>query len=201
MVPGSVQVDGSELSSLTIQASPVVAGTQEQVHATGHAADGATADVTGTVEWSSSDPAVATVSSLIRPGWLKALAPGTVVLEARLGTITGSTPLTVSGRALASLAISAPASLALGQTEMASAVATLTGGGGTQTISEDVVWSSDDPGVVAVSNARGRRGALLGLAPGTVTLRARARVQGSPALVATATVKVQGAGAGSGRTP
>jgi hypothetical protein len=201
MVPGSVQVDGSELSSLTIQASPVVAGTQEQVHATGHAADGATADVTGTVEWSSSDPAVATVSSLIRPGWLKALAPGTVVLQARLGTITGGTPLTVSGRALASLAISAPALLALGQTGMASAVATLTGGGGTQTISEDVVWSSDDPAVVAVSNARGGRGTLLGLAPGTVTLTARARVQGSPALVATANVKVQGAGAGSGRSP
>lgn len=200
MVASSLQIDGSELSSLTVQASPVVVGTQEQVQATGHAADGTTADVTGTVEWSSSDPAVATVSSLIRPGWLNALAPGTVVLQARLGTITGSTSLTVGGHALASLAISAPAVLALGQAGTASAVATLTGGG-SQTVSEDVVWSSGDSGVVAVSNARGTRGALLGLAPGTVTLRARARVPGSPALVATATVKVQGAGAGSGRTP
>jgi hypothetical protein len=65
--------------------------------------------------------------------------------------------------------------------------------GGTQTISEDVVWSSDSPQILAVSNARGTRGALFGLAPGSATLSARARVQGSPGLAATARVTVQGA--------
>jgi hypothetical protein len=189
--PLSIQVDGTDLSSVSIETSPVVAGTQAQLHATGRGADGAMADVTGVVEWSSSDPGLAVVSSLVRPGWLHARAPGTVTLQARLGAITGSTSLTIGGATLASLAISAPTVLTRGQTTSASAVATLSGGG-TQTVSEDVVWSSDAPQVVAVSNSRGARGTLLGLGPGTATLRARARVQGSPALMATAAVSVQG---------
>jgi trimeric autotransporter adhesin len=190
--PLSVQIDGTELSSLTIVTPPVVARTQAQLHATGHGADGATADVTGVVEWSSSDPTLAIVSSLVRPGWLRALAPGTVVLQARLGAITGSTSLTIGGATLTSLSISAPATVTAGQAATASAVAALSGGG-TQTISEDVVWSSDSPQILAVSNARGTRGALFGLAPGSATLSARARVQGSPGVVATARVTVQGA--------
>ena len=52
-----------------------------------------------------------------------------------------------------------------------------------------MVWSSDAPSVVAVSNAPGGRGRVLALAPGTTTLRAHTRA-GLPPLQASAVVTV-----------
>jgi hypothetical protein len=145
--------------------------------------------VTGVVEWTSSDPSVARVSSLVRPGSVTTAAPGTAGLAARLGGVSGSAPLQVIADGLTGLSITAPGTLHVGSAATATATATLSGGG-SQALEEDVVWSSDAPGVLGVSNAPGGRGRLLGLSAGTTTLRARTRTGLQPGAQASAVVTV-----------
>ncbi len=185
-----VTVNGAPPSSLsvTVPQGPVALGTRPHVQAVARAADGTTVEVTGLVEWSSSDPTVATVSSVVRPGWVTTLRTGTTSLGARFAGLSGSAPLQVSGDSLTKLSLSAPGSLPQGSSATAIATATLSGGG-SQQLGEDVVWSSDAPAVLGVSNAPGARGRLLALAPGTATVRARTRA-GLPPVQATAVVTV-----------
>ena len=140
------------------------------------------------VEWTSSDPSVASVSSVVRPGWLATLSDGTTTLQARLLGVGGTAELLVSTGTPLSLSLAAPATLQVGTGATAVATATLSGGK-MQRLDEDLLWSSDSPTVLAVSNAPGARGRLLALAPGTATLRARTR-PGVPLLQATTAVTV-----------
>jgi hypothetical protein len=82
------------LSTLTVTpASPTLAtGIQQQFLAVGTYNDGSTADVTGSVTWSSSSPSVATVTT---GGVVSAVAAGSTNIVATTGTISGSTALTV----------------------------------------------------------------------------------------------------------
>ena len=187
---GGLAIDSTVLLTVEVVGTgSLAAGTEGQLQALGHGADGATVDVTGLAGWFSADPAVAVVSSRIRPGRVRALQPGNVVVSAQLQGISGSTTLAVSGEAITGLAVEAPPALSAGTFSTASATISLAGGG-TQTVSEDVVWSSDSPGVLSVSNAPGGRGRLLAVAPGTATLRARSRIPGASGLQATTMVSV-----------
>ncbi len=145
-------------------------------------------DVTPFVEWTSSDPAVAGVSSVVRPGWLTTLRRGSTTVGARLLGVGGTAQVEVSTETLLSLSLSMPSTLQVGSAVTAVATATLSDGG-EQRLDEDVVWSSDAPTVVGVSNAPGGRGRLLALAPGVTTLRAHTR-GGLPPLQASAAVTV-----------
>lgn len=185
-----VTVEGAPPASVavTLPAGPVAVGTRPRVQAVALGAGGATVDVTGLVEWTSLDPSVATVSSVVRAGWLTTLRGGTTTLRARFSGLSGSASLEVLGDSLVTLSISAPGSLQIGSGAKALATATLSGGG-SQALGEEIIWSSDAPAVLGVSNAPGARGRLLALAPGTATLRARTR-SGLPALQASAVVMV-----------
>jgi len=164
-------------------------GTEGRLQALGHAADGATVDITGLVGWSSSDSTVVTVSSRVRPGRIRALKAGSAVVSAALQGVTGTTTVQVSGQVVTALGVDAPASLLAGTPGTATASITLSGGG-TQPVSENVVWSSDLPNVLSVSNAPGGRGRLLAIAPGTATLKAKSRIPGATGFEATAIVTV-----------
>jgi len=189
-VNAAVTVTGSLPSSLavTLPAAGVAAGTRPRVQAVAQAFDGTSVDVTSLVEWSSSDPTVATVSSAVRAGWVTALRAGTTTIEARFSGLTGSAVFHVSGDTLTKLTLTAPASLAVGAAATSAVTATLSGGG-SQALGEDVVWSSDAPAILGVSNSPGERGRLLGLAPGTATLKVHTR-SGLPALQASAVVTI-----------
>jgi len=178
--------------SVTLPPTPVAVGTRPRAQALARAGDGTMVDVTGLVEWISADPTVATVSSVVRPGWMTTLRQGTTTVTGRFGGLSGGALLTATNAAPVSLAVDAPATLAAGAEGTATATATLSGGG-SQVLGEDVVWSSDQPSVLAVSNAPGARGRLLGVAPGSTTVRAKTR-SGLPALQGNATVTVSGAG-------
>jgi len=175
-LPLAVTVTTSPLVGITVvgPGGPVAAGSRPAVHAVARAQDGTQLDVTGLVEWTSSEASVARVSSLVRAGWVSALGPGTTTLAAHLDGVTGSAVLQVTSDRISGLSITAPPTLTVGSGATATATAALSGGG-TQGLGEDVVWSSDAPGVLAVSNAPGGRGRLVGVAPGTTTLRARTR--------------------------
>ena len=185
-----VTVTGGAPTSLAVLVPDggVAVGTRPQARALARTSEGAMVEVTALVEWSSSEAALATVSSVVRPGAIAVLHSGTPTISARFAGLTASAPLQISGDTLTRLAVTAPGDLVVGATALASATATLSGGG-TQALGDDVVWSSDSPGVLAVSNAPGARGRLLAVAPGTTTLRARTR-SGLPSLQASTPVSV-----------
>ncbi|HZW87594.1 MAG TPA: hypothetical protein VFF12_00825 [Myxococcaceae bacterium] len=207
---GTVQVlahpvGGTTISvGVTVNASPptslavllpdggVAVGTRAQVAALARSSDGATVDVTALVEWSSSDPTLATVSSVVRPGSVSTLRVGAPTMTARFAGLTAGVPLQIRPDALTRLSVTAPGDLSVGAADVATATATLSGGG-TQLLGDDVVWSVDRPDVLGVSNAPGARGRILGVGPGTATLQARTR-SGLPALQATTSVSVSAPG-------
>jgi hypothetical protein len=68
-------------------------GGTQQFTATGTYSDGGTLNITGSVTWSSTNTAVATISGA---GLASGVAQGTTTIQAKSGSITGSTTLTVS---------------------------------------------------------------------------------------------------------
>jgi hypothetical protein len=185
-----VTVNGSPASTLAMDlpGGPVAVGTRPRARAVARTADGAALDVTALAEWSSSDPALATISSVVRPGAINTLRAGSPTFTARFAGLTTGAALQISSDTLTRLTVSAPGTLQLGVPATATATATLSGGG-TQVLGDDVVWSTDDLGVLGVSNAPGARGRLLGLSAGTTTVRAKTR-SGLPSLQGSATVSV-----------
>ena len=190
----AVTVNASPPTSLALvlPAGGVAVGTHPRVQALAQTSEGATVDVTGLVEWSSSDPTLATVSSLVRAGSVSTLRVGAPTLTARFAGLSTGVPLQILPDALTGLSVTGPGNLAVGATATATATATLSGGG-TEVLGDDVVWSVDRPDVLGVSNAPGARGQLLALGPGTAMLQARTR-SGIPALQATTSVSVSAAG-------
>jgi uncharacterized protein YjdB len=93
-----LSVISATLSSIIISpANPSVpsvpVGGTQQFMATGAYADGSTHDITPLVTWTSSNTGVAAISS---SGLAAAVAPGTANITATSGSISGSTPITVT---------------------------------------------------------------------------------------------------------
>jgi Bacterial Ig-like domain (group 2) len=91
----AVTVNPKALSSIAVSPStanfPI--GESRQYSASGTYTDGSAADLTSTVTWSSSAPAVAAVST---GGLVSGLATGTTTISASISGVTGTTGLTVS---------------------------------------------------------------------------------------------------------
>jgi uncharacterized protein YjdB len=68
-------------------------GATQQFTATGTYSDSSTQDITVSVAWTSSKPAVATISAV---GLATAVAKGKTTIKAKLGGITSTTTLTVT---------------------------------------------------------------------------------------------------------
>jgi uncharacterized protein YjdB len=142
-------VVGSAAPTLTgISVSPVggplTVGKSGPLTATGSYADGTSRDVTGEATWSSSAPAVVSVSS---SGTISAVGAGTAVITATVGPVSGST--TISVRKVTGLVVGgAPASLAKGLSRTLTATATYSDG--TSAV-VPATWSSSRPPVAEVS--------------------------------------------------
>jgi len=78
----------------------IAARNQQQFTATGTYSDGSKQNLTSSATWTSSAPSVATVSS---GGLATGVAAGSTTIKATLGSITGSTGLTVTSQARVSL--------------------------------------------------------------------------------------------------
>jgi len=180
------EVNGTVLASISVLGppGPMAAGTRARLQALGRGADGTTVDVTAIAEWTSSAPGVALVSSIVRPGWVTTIRSGATTIAARLSGVLGTADLQISSDTPVGLSIFAPSTLRAGSGATAFATATLSGGG-SERLDEDVVWSSDAPGVLGVSNAPGGRGRIFALEPGTATLRARTRAGIAPVQAST----------------
>ena len=144
---------------------------QQQFTAT--AVIGTSQNVTQTVTWSSSNSAVATISNLVgSQGLVNDTGVGTTTITASLGSVSASTPLTLTSPVPTSLAIvPATTSLQVGNTLAFTATATLTDGT-TQSVTQTATWSTSDSAVVTVSNAAGSQGLVSAAGPGTATVTA-----------------------------
>ena len=166
-VAGTATLTVASVQSITVgPASPAVsiAGTNQQFSATGILSNGTVQNLTGLVTWSSSDQSVATISP--SSGLSSAVSPGTVLIQASLGNVSGSVSLTVA--ALQSIAAT-PASLALdaGASGQCAASGTLSNGT-TRDVSSLVAWSSANPALVTVNAA----GVAAALSPGSTSVTA-----------------------------
>ena len=172
----SVTLTGLTLSPLT---PSITKGATRQLTATGAYSDGTSRDLSTSATWSSSNPAVASVSS---SGLVTGVAAGTATVTATSGGTNASTVVTITAATLSSMTVSpANANVVKGGTKAFTATGTFSDG---TTGPVAVTWSSSAPAVATI-NASGLATAL---AAGTTTITATA---GS--MSASATLVVSGA--------
>ncbi|MBI3475628.1 MAG: choice-of-anchor D domain-containing protein [Acidobacteria bacterium] len=139
------------LNSITVTpgTATVAAGIAQQFAATGNYNDGSQRDLTTTATWTSSNPAVASVSAA---GLAASAQPGQTSIAATVGPLSGTALLTVNPAALASLSV-APGVVfvGVGSNRQYSATGTFTDGS-TRNVTSSVIWSSDNPSLATIDS-------------------------------------------------
>jgi len=173
----TLSVGAAVLTSVAVTPADasIALGTDLQLVATGTYSDDTTQDLTDAVTWSSSDPAVATLSNAPgSEGLASSVAAGTITATAShpASGIDGSTALTVSAAALVSIAVTPDGwSVPTGSSRQLTATG-LYADATTQDLTDAVTWTSSDPAVATVSNAGGSEGLATGAQAGAAILTA-----------------------------
>jgi trimeric autotransporter adhesin len=139
--------------AITPASKTIAASTKQQFVATGTYSDNSTQAITGSVSWSSSNPAVATISDTTpTKGLALGVGAGTTNITATLGKITSITPavLTVTSASATSLAITGPSSLPLGVSQQFTVTATFSDNS-TQDVTNVATWSSGSSSIATVT--------------------------------------------------
>jgi uncharacterized protein YjdB len=175
---------GGTIASVVVApgTATLTVGESRPFTATARAGDGST--ITGRpVTWSSGSPSVLTVSST---GVVTAVAPGTAQVLAQIDGITGAATVTVQRVPVAAVQVTpSAASVAMGAfTQLG---ATPRDAAGNALAGRTVAWSSANEAVATVTSD----GRVLGVAPGTTTIRATSEgVTGTATVTVTAVVRV-----------
>jgi uncharacterized protein YjdB len=149
--------------SVTPASASIPVGATQQFAGTGTYGDGTMHNVTN-VTWSSSTGS----ASINSTGQALGVAQGTTNIAATLGSIVGSTQLTVTPPTLVGISVSpANPSINKGATQQFTATGTYSDGS-TQNITSTVSWVSKSPSVASISTS----GLATGLAAGTATIQA-----------------------------
>lgn len=162
------------ISYLTsIQVTPtnpsIAVGTSQQFTVTGIYSDNSTQDVTASTLWVSSDEAKVSMSS---SGLASAVGVGSAVITARIGGVSNTNTVTVTGAALVSIAVTPTnPSIAKGTSQQFTATGTFSDNS-TQDLSSTVTWSSSSSSVATISNATGSQGRAAAVAAGSTTITA-----------------------------
>ncbi|HEX6162132.1 MAG TPA: PKD domain-containing protein, partial [Vicinamibacterales bacterium] len=165
--------------AVTAAAALLARGQQQQYTAIGTWTDGHTENITATATWSSTNPAVANVTSA---GVGEAFEAGNTVIQASQNGVTGGAALTVVDAALTSIVVTpATAILLVGQPQTFTAQGVLSDGTG-QALA-GVAWSSNNNAALQINPATG---AATAMAAGPVTVSATVGT-----IVGTAAVTVQ----------
>jgi uncharacterized protein YjdB len=164
--------------AVTPAAQSVLVNATQQFTATATYADSSHADISSTVTWSSSDTTLATVNAA---GLATGIAAGNITVQATLGSIHGSTTLTVNP-ILVSLTVTAPdLTIDINTTAQFTATGNFSDGSA-QDYTQLVSWSAPGP-VASIDNT----GLATGLSIGTATVTANVgSISGSASLQVTA---------------
>ena len=140
-------------------------GISQRFVATGTFADGHSADVSDSVTWTSSAPAVADIGAAT--GLADSLALGSTTIVAASGTVIGTLPLTTIAATIKSMVI-APDSLTtgVGITRRFTATGTFSDGS-VADVTASATWSAQTSSIASVNH-----GAAIGLAPGATSVTA-----------------------------
>jgi len=150
--------------AITPNQSSLPLGESESLIAIGNLSDGTQQNLTQSVAWASSGPAIAPVTPA---GVVAAKALGTTTISATAGSVTGSASLTVKDAVIVGLSITpATLSLVLGSSGHLQAIATFSDET-TQNVTSSVTWSSTQPSIVGVSS-----GVATAAQVGSATIRA-----------------------------
>ncbi len=138
--------------AVTPASKTLAASTKQQFVATGTYSDNSTQVITGSVSWSSSIAAVATISDTTpTKGLALGVSAGTTSITATSGTITSpAAVLNVTSASATSLAITGPSSMALNVSQQFTANATFSDGS-SQDVTNVVTWSSGSSSVATVT--------------------------------------------------
>lgn len=147
-------------------------GVSQAFQATATYSDGTTGDVTSQATWASDTTAVATVSTSTAGVLVRAVGAGTTTITATIGSVVGSTSVTVTTPTLVSIAVS-PATWSpnVGGKQAFTAVGTYSDKT-TADLTVSVSWASTNTNVVAISNAAGQKGQATALEKGTAEIQA-----------------------------
>ncbi len=167
---GPSSPEATLVSIAVTSASPsLMVGSTRQLTATGTYSDNSSKDITSSVQWTSATASVASVNS---SGLATASSPGTCTITATLGSISGSTTLTVTAAAstLKSITITpAKASVSLGGTQQFAAIGTYSDQS-TADLTDQATWSSADPQIASTSATGLASGAKIGFTTVMATL-------------------------------
>jgi len=141
---------------------------QVQYMATGTYSDGSTQNLTTAVTWSSSNPAVATIT---QNGLATGQGAGSTTITATQDSVVGTTELAVTASKLVSVSVTSPnsSSKLASQTSVQLKATGTFEDGTTQDLTDSATWTSSDATVATVSSTNG---VVRGVAPGTATIRA-----------------------------
>jgi hypothetical protein len=153
------------LTTITIAPSSpsLQIGATQQFTATGVYNDGSTANITSSLSWSSSTPAVATVNPA---GIATTVAPGSTIITATLSSISGTATLTVPKMLTGISVAPVSANLAIGAAQQFAATGTYNDGS-TANVTSLATWTSSAPSVATINS-----GLVIGVASGSSTITA-----------------------------
>lgn len=171
----SVTVTAAQLTSLAV--APAVlslpSGLSEQLTVTGTFTDGSSQDLTAQVSWTSSDDAVAAVSSAPgTEGLVLGVSPGAATVTATLFGVSAGADVRVTSAALQAVTVTpSVARVAAGYQVRFTATGAYSDGG-TYDMTRSAGWFSSDTAVATVVAIGPYAGTATGLIPGTVTITA-----------------------------
>ncbi len=175
-------VTAPTLTSIAVTpANPsITKGATQQFTATGTYSDSSTANITSQVTWTSGTTSVATITS---GGLATGVATGSSTITATLGSISGTTKLTVTAPTLTSIAVTpANPSITKGATQQFTATGTYSDSS-TANITSQVTWTSGTTSVATITSG----GLATGVATGSSTITATlGSISGNTKLTVTA---------------
>jgi uncharacterized protein YjdB len=154
-------------------------GDAQRFTATGHYAGGATRNLTQRVDWTSSDPAVASAANTKGDrSRIEAVAPGKVTISVKdpktgIGSHAenGDATLVVLGKLERIVLTPSVVTRVAGQTQRLTATGHFAGGT-TRNLTQHLDYRSSDPDVAAAPNADGDKSRIEIVGPGTATITA-----------------------------
>ncbi len=179
----TLAVTPASLTSITVTpVNPTVtAGGTQQFTATGIFSDGTTSNLTSSAVWASSSTTTATINAA---GLATAVKAGSTTISATVGSVTGSTTLTVTAATLVSIAVTpVNPSVAAGGTQQFTATGTYSDSS-TQNLTASATWASSSTATATINTA----GLATAVKVGTTTISAKSgTVTGSTTLTVTPT--------------
>jgi alpha-tubulin suppressor-like RCC1 family protein len=170
--------------TFTTPPTALAVGRSQKLTVTATLSDGTTRDATDGVAFTTSDDTRATIDDV---GVANGVAPGPVGLTARLGALTATVNVTVTGAALSSLAVSlSPTAVYAGGASQATAVGTYADGSVVD-LSRDVTLASANQNVAIVEGATGT---IRSVAQGTASITAALTGVTSPGVTLTVAERV-----------